>query len=520
MANQDLILSIDSGTQSVKALIFDINGQLIAKERVVFKPYFSVHPGWSEQDPEVFWQALCEACQKLWQRNQIAKERIAGVALTTQRGTAINVDKNGKALRPAMIWSDQRKTYNLKSMSIFWKMFFKLTGAGDTIHHFRTEAEPNWIQAYQPRVWEQTHKYLLLSGYLTYRLSGEFADSIGCQVGYIPFDYKKLRWAPDWDWKWKELMLTRDKLPELLAPGKTLGRISVNASKETGIPAGLRLIAAGSDKACEVIGSGCTAPSVACLSCGATATINVNHAEYVSPLPGVPAYPSAIADFYNTEVQVYRGYWMLDWFKEEFGLRDQQAAEKRGIETEEIFDELADTVPPGSMGLMLQPYWTPGLRFPGPEAKGCIIGFSDIHTRAHVYRSILEGIAYALREGKECIEKRTGIPIKGLRVSGGGSKSRNAMQITADVFGIPAARPHVYETAGLGAAIAAAFGIGVYDDFNAAIAGMTHIGEIFETNQKTYELYDALYRKVYKKMYPQLKPFYEHIRKITGHPKY
>ena len=519
MDNQDLILSIDSGTQSLGALIFDLNGQLIAKERVVFKPCFSVHPGWAEQDPEVFWQALCEACQKLWLRSEIAKERITGVALTAQRGTVINVDKSGKTLRPAMIWLDQRKTYSLKSMSIFWKMLFKLLRAGDAVQHFRTEAETNWIQTYQPRVWEQTHKYLLLSGYLTYRLVGEFADSVGCQVGYLPFDYKRLRWAPDWDWKWKELMLTREKLPELLSPGKTLGRISVTASKETGIPAGLRLIAAGSDKACEVIGSGCTEPSVACLSCGTTVTINVNHAKYISPMHTVTAYPSAMADFYNIEVQIYRGYWMLNWFKEEFGLRDMLEAEKRGIEPEEIFDELADTVPPGSMGLMLQPYWTPGLRFPGPEAKGCIMGFGDIHTRAHIYRSILEGIAYALRDGKECIEKRTRIPIKSLRVCGGGSKSRNAMQITADVFGIPAARPHVYEAAGLGAAIAAAFGIGVYDDFNAAIAGMTHIGEVFETNPKAYQVYHALYCKVYKKMYPQLKPLYEHIRKITGYPK-
>jgi len=519
MDNRDLILSIDSGTQSLRALIFDLNGQLIAKESVVFKPYFSVHPGWAEQDPEVFWQALCEACQKLWHRSEIARERIAGVALTAQRGTVINVDKDGTALRPAMIWSDQRKTYNLKSMSIFWKMIFKLAGAGDTVQHFRTEAEANWIQTYQPRIWEQTHKYLLLSGYLTHRLSGEFSDSVGCQVGYLPFDYRRLRWAWDRDWKWKELVLTREKLPELLAPGKTLGRISVNASKETGIPAGLRLIAAGSDKACEVIGSGCLEPSVACLSYGTTATINVNHAKYITPMPMVPAYPSAIADFYNIEVQVYRGYWMLNWFKEEFGLRDQQEAEKRGIETEEIFDELADTIPPGAMGLMLQPYWTPGLRFPGTEAKGCMIGFGDIHTRAHIYRSILEGIAYALREGKECIEKRTRIPIKSLRVCGGGSKSRNAMQITADVFGIPAVRPHVYETAGLGAAIDAAFGIGVYDDFDGAIKGMTHIGEVFETNPKSHEVYNALYLKVYKKMYGQLKPLYEHIRRITGYPK-
>ncbi|UUZ53606.1 hypothetical protein LP419_33585 [Massilia sp. H-1] len=117
------------------------------------------------------------------------------------------------------------------------------------------------------------------------------------------------------------------------------------------------------------------------------------------------------------------------------------------------------------MGLMLQPYWTPGIKVPGPEAKGAIIGFGDVHTRAHVYRAILEGLAYALREGKERIEKRSGVAITELRVSGGGSQSDAAMQLTADIFGLPTARPHIYETSGLGAAIDAAVGLGLYPDF-------------------------------------------------------
>ena len=112
------------------------------------------------------------------------------------------------------------------------------------------------------------------------------------------------------------------------------------------------------------------------------------------------------------------------------------------------------------MGLMLQPFWSPGLKLPGPEAKGAIIGFGDVHTRAHLYRSILEGLAYALREGKERIEKRTSIPVTKLRVSGGGSQSKSAMQLTADIFGMPTARSHIYETSGLGASIDVAVGLG------------------------------------------------------------
>jgi len=518
MENKDLLLSIDNGTQSLKALIFDLKGELIAKEQVVFEPYYSENPGWAEQDPDVFWQALCQACQGIWKQGNY-KERIAGVSITTQRSTVINVDGNGKPLRPAMIWLDQRKTYGLPPLGGIWGLLFKLARVSDTISYLQTEAEVNWIRTYQPDVWQKTHKYLLLSGYLTYLLTGEYVDSIGSQVAMIPFDYKGLRWAPRRDWKWKVLPIARELLPELIPPGQPLGSITRKASEKTGIPEGLTLIAAAADKACEVIGSGSLEPSTGCLSYGTTATINVTSRKYVEAVPLLPAYPSAIPDYYALEVQIYRGFWMVSWFKKEFGHLEEQAASLQGVTPETLFDKLIDDIPPGSMGLVLQPYWTPGIKLPGPEAKGAIIGFGDVHTRGHVYRAILEGLGYALREGKERIEKRTRIPITSLRVSGGGSQSRNAMQLTADIFGLPTARPHIYETSGLGAAIDTAVGLGLHSDFESAVKIMTHVGEVFEPNRENQQLYEQLYNDVYQKMYKQLKPLYERIRKITGYPK-
>jgi len=250
------------------------------------------------------------------------------------------------------------------------------------------------------------------------------------------------------------------------SPGQPLGSISRKAAGETGIPEGLPLIAAATDKACEVIGSGSLDPSIGCLSYGTTATINITSRKYVEPIPILPSYPSAVPDYFTIEVQIYRGFWMVSWFKKEFGFLEEQEASLQGVTPETLFDKLVDDIPPGSMGLVLQPYWTPGLKLPGPEAKGAIIGFGDVHTRGHVYRAILEGLGYALREGKERIEKRTHIPITSLRVSGGGSQSRNAMQVTADIFGLPTAKPHIYETSGLGAAIDAAVGLGLHSDSN------------------------------------------------------
>ena len=519
MGTKDLILAIDNGTQSLKAIIFDPQGQLIAKETVVFEPYYSDHPSWAEQDPEIFWQALCRACKGLWSRQPTARDRIAGVALTTQRGTVINVDKNGLSLRPAMLWLDQRKTYGQPPVSGIWGLIFKLARLTQTVTYLQEEAEANWIRTCQPEVWDKTHKYLLLSGYLTYKLTGNFVDSIGCQVGYIPFDYKNLRWAAGWSWKWRVLPIDPSLLPELLAPGQTLGEITASAGEDTGIPAGLPLIATAADKACEVIGSGCFESTIGSLSYGTTATINITHNKYVEPIPLLPAYPAALPNFHTIEVQVFRGYWMVSWFKEQFGHIEKQVAAEQGLEAEELFDRMVDAIPPGSMGLTLQPFWTPGLKNPGPEAKGAIIGFGDVHTRAHFYRSILEGLAYALREGKERIEKRTKIPVTSLRVSGGGSQSRNAMQLTADIFGLPAARPALYETSGLGASIVAAVGLGLHPDFKTAVKAMTHVGDVFEPNMRIHGIYDQLYRQVYKKMYKRLKPFYQKIREITGYPK-
>jgi sugar (pentulose or hexulose) kinase len=278
----------------------------------------------------------------------------------------------------------------------------------------------------------------------------------------------------------------------------------------------LPLIAAAADKACEVIGSGSLEPHIGCLSYGTTATLNTTHRRYIEMIPLIPPYPAAVPNAYSLEFAIYRGYWMVSWFKQEFGQHEQRRAEECGVQPEELFDELVLRVPPGSDGLVLQPYWSPGLKVPGPEARGAIIGFGDVHTRAHLYRAILEGLAFALREGAERTTRRSGVPITALRVAGGGSQSNAAMQITADLFGLPASRPHVYEASGLGAAIDAAVGLGIHPSFEAAVSSMTRLGITFEPDAAVHEVYDELYQHIYRKMYSHLKPLYEHLRRIQA----
>jgi sugar (pentulose or hexulose) kinase len=291
---QDLILAIDNGTQSVRALVFDLHGKLVAKSQVMIDPYFSRQPGWAEQDPAYYWQSLCRACQELWQQGTVDKAALAGVTVTTQRGTMINVDRQGEPLRPAIVWLDQRRTHGLKPVGGLWGVILKLVRMDETVAYFQAESEINWLRTRQPDLWKQTHKYLMLSGYLTYRLTGRFVDSVGAQVGYLPFDYKKLAWAARSDWKWQAMPMNRALLPDLVSPATPLGKITPAAAQATGIPAGLPLIAAAADKACEALGAGSVSPQICCLSYGTTATVSVTQAKYREVRPFIPPFPAAL----------------------------------------------------------------------------------------------------------------------------------------------------------------------------------------------------------------------------------
>jgi sugar (pentulose or hexulose) kinase len=350
-------------------------------------------------------------------------------------------------------------------------------------------------------------------------LCGRFVDAVPSQVGFLPFDFKRLEWARPSDPMWRALTVRRQQLPELVPPGRVLGEISAEAAAATGIPTGLPIVCAGADKACEVLGSGALEPDVAALSFGTTATMNVCSRRYVEAIKFLPPYPAALPGSWNVEQMVFRGYWMVEWWKREFAHREVAEAAALGVAPESLFERLLDETPPGAMGLTLQPYWSPGLRVPGPEGKGALIGFGDVHGRAHIYRAILEGLAYALREAKERVEGRTGTAIRSVRVAGGGARSTGALQITADVFGLPVERPHVHEASGLGAAINVAVGLGMHPNYETAVARMVHTGARVEPRPDVARIYDGLFREVYLPMYSRLAPLYRAIRRITGYPR-
>jgi sugar (pentulose or hexulose) kinase len=515
----DLLLAIDVGTQSVRAVVFDRSGALLARAQTVLAPAFDApQPGWAEQHADVYWMAMQQGCQTLWTAHGVRPERIAGLAVTTQRGTVVCASADGTPLRPAIVWPDQRLCSAPPPLGPVWSTLFRAAGAHDLLHQLQRQSEANWLAQHEAALWQRTERFVLLSGWLGHRLVGEWVDSVASQVGYLPFDYRRQQWARARDWKWRALAVRPGQLPRLIRPGTPLGTLADNAAAALGLPRGLPVIAAAADKACEVLGCGVLEPDTAHLSFGTAASINTLQPRYLEVQRLLPAYPAALPGAFNTEVHIQRGFWLVSWFKHEFGLPEQARAKELGVSVESLFEDLLRAVPAGSMGLLLQPFWSPGLRDPGPEAKGAIVGFGDVHTRAHLYRAIIEGLLYGLRAGRERIEARLKRPLLRLVVSGGGAQSDGAMQIAADVFKLPAERPAHAEASALGAAMLCASGLGWFADPRDAVRAMARPGRRFEPDPAAARTYDALYREVYDPLYVRLQPLYRRIRSITGYP--
>ena len=514
IVSEGVILAIDNGTQSLRVLAFTSNGELLDKAQVALTNYQSPQAGWMEHEAEGFYDALVAACQLLWSQQKVAPENVRAVVVTTQRATVINLDKDGQPLRPAIIWPDQRRAQINSQRPLLWRVLFRLLKLKPTIDALEQECEFNWIQQNQPEIAEQTEHFLLLSGYLNYRLTGEIADSVGNQVGYIPFDHKTQTWSADTDWKWSCMGVRPSQLPRLVNIGESIGGISEAAAIESGLIAETPVLAGAADKACEVLGSGCFEPTMASISCGTTATVNVCTSNYIEPRPFIPPYPAAIPNYFNAEIQVFRGFWMVSWFKEHFGALETARAQTSAKPPEALFDELLAQTTAGADGLVLQPFWNPGLGEPGPEARGSIIGFTEQHTRAHLYRAIIEGIGYALRAGTEQLERRTKQPITRFRVAGGGSQSDGVMQVLADVLNRPTERQSTYEASGLGAAIIGAVALGDYASYDEAVGKMTSSQSLFTPDPGRAALYESLYQSVYQAQYGRLKPLFTALQSI------
>lgn len=515
MNDNPLVLTFDVGTQSARAMLVDRHGNVVGQTQQAYeKAYVSPKPSWAEQDADMYWNLMADLSLQLKTDFEEQWQSISAVTCTCIRATTICLDKNGRPLRPAIVWLDKRRNTKLPPIPPKNMLAFRLAGILKPVEDIRSSLAGNWIKTNQPEIWAKTHKFVLLSAYLNLQFCGRLADSTANTVSVLPYDSKTGAWLPKNDIRRCIFLIEDDKLYTLVKPGEAIGKITKQAAEKTGIPEGTPYVVTGADKACETLALSGTDRESAALSFGTTATIEISTDSYFSPTPLIPPFRS-ITGGYLPEVETYRGYWLISWFKQEFAAKEVIEAERLCCSAEELLNQRLKEVPAGCEGLIMQPTFTPDPTT--PDAKGAVIGFSDVHTRIHLYRSIIEGINFSMIEGLHLIEKKGKLKINKLYVTGGGSRSEEICQITANMFGLPVYRTQTHEVCGVGSSMVAFVSLGVYPDYEAAAKGMIHIRDEFLPDPAEHKIYRRLYRNVYCKIFDSLLPLYGKINHILKH---
>ncbi|HZK29255.1 MAG TPA: FGGY-family carbohydrate kinase [Clostridia bacterium] len=511
-SHEQYVLAIDVGTQSVRAIVFTRKGEQMASAKKISEPYYSLQPGWAEVPADQFWQDTCHVIREVVESLGDKINDVKAVAVTANRDNIIPLGEDDLPLRDWITWVDTRRApeakealkKELKGLDLGVYLadyaFFSMIA-------FRSKF--NWLKYNEPDTYHRAKKYVSITGYLNMKLCGVFKDARGMQVGYVPYQAKRQDWYKI-KAVFKFLGVRREQLPDLVAPGEEIGRIAKQGHEATGLPVGLPVIASAGDKRCETLGSGVFDPSQATISYGTMATLGTTIMRHIEDKKlKFYTFASCVPDAWNPEYSIYRGYWLVSWFC-------RQYAKESGVpEFLNRMNQEVESVPAGSNGLFVFPFWTihPGLC---PHGKGMIAGWMDRHTEVDLYRAILESIAYALREGLELIVKKSKTRVNKLTVVGGGSQSDAAMQLTADIFNLPAVRLAGKEVSAVGAAINAGVWAGFYPNYEEGVRAMIREERTFWPNPTDVQVYERLYRDVYKKVYRNNEEVFKILEDFSG----
>jgi xylulokinase len=455
------LLAIDNGSQSTKVTIFDSRGHALASARRRLKPYDTSVPGHAIHPGDDIWDSIQGACRDAMARFSGNSADIAAVGLCTIRFCRALLAADGSLAEPVLSWMDERVS--------------------------RPHEPSNPLTRY----------VTTSSGYITHRLTGQFVDAAANYQGVWPIDQDTATWSGD-PAAYAATGIARDMLFDLVPPGGRLGEVSSAAAEATGIPAGLPVYATANDKAVEALGSGLEEDGTVLLSLGTYIAAMTIGSSSASPDDSYWANFAARPGKYLYEsTGIRRGMWTVSWYRTvlEGSRGEDLPAGMAGLE--EALNAEASQLEPGSNGLLTLPDWL------APASavwrRGALLGFDGSQGRAHIYRSILEGIALTMANHTAAMEQELGRRLAPVLVSGGGSHSDLMMQIVADVFDRPTRRTTVNDAAGLGAAICAAVGHGIYPDWGRATAAMVTVGDDFATDPRAARAYRKI-NKVYARL--------------------
>jgi len=480
------ILAHDLGTTGNKATLYDDEGRLIGS---AFSPYEVSYPqrNWAEQNAEDWWRAVCRSTRQLLAETNISGAQVAAISFSGQMMGAVPVDAQGRPLRPAIIWADQRATEQVERLSqrVDPQRVYQLTGhrlaASYSLHKIA------WIRDHQPQIYAEAHAFLHAKDAMIARLTGEFVTEPSDASGMNCYDLARGQWAED---ILEAAQIDISKLPRIVASTDVVGHVLPSVAEELGLPAGVPVVAGGGDGACASVGAGSVRPDVVYSYVGSSSWIATTTTQPIfDPDQRTFTFGHVLPDMFMPCGTMQTAGSSYQWTRDQLGGLEQQAAQLVGMSGYELMNALAEATTPGANGLIFLPYLL-GERSPrwNPNARAAFIGLTMRHTRAEMFRAVLEGVALNLAIILQAF-LRQGARADAVRVIGGGVSSRLWVQIMADVYGAPLHRLAVLEEAtSMGAAVVGGVGVGLYPDFSMA-ERMNPIAETISPNSAHHDLY-------------------------------
>ncbi len=493
------LLGLDVSTTGSKALLIDERGAVVASETTPH-PISHPKPLWSEQDPADWWSGMVEAIRTVLEQIDDPGE-IRAIGLTGQMHGLVCLDENGTVLRPAILWNDQRTQAQCDWITekIGAKRLIELTG-NRALTGF-TAPKIIWVRENEPEVYARIAHVLLPKDFIRFKLTGEYDTDRAGAAGTLLLDVAKREWSKV---VVDELGIPESWLPKTHEGPEITGVVDDRAAAETGLRAGTPVVGGGGDQSAQATGVGAVEPGIVALTVGTSGVVFAPLASYAFEPDGrLHAFCHAVPGLWHFMGVMLSAAGSLQWY------RDTLAPD---VSYDALTAEAAPT-PPGSEGLIFLPYLM-GERTPHPDplARGAFVGLTARHTRGHMTRAVLEGVAFGLRDGFELIKNSDAGVINEVRVSGGGAKSALWRQILADVFQVPLVVAEAIEGAAYGAALLAGVGGGVWPDVPTAARETVALGERVEPGPQA-QSYEAAYA-LYRDLYPTLKPTFERLATI------
>ena len=484
-------IGIDSSTTATKALLMDERGNIVAVGATEYG-FETPKPLWSEQHPDLWWEGTAASIRKVLAMSAIDPKDVAGIGLTGQMHGLVLLDEEGAVLRPAILWNDQRTQAQCDTMRarLGKARLVQITG-NDALTGF-TAPKILWVQENEPDVWAKTRHILLPKDFVRLRLTGDYATDKAGAAGTQLFDIAQRDWSPE---VLAALEIPAAYLPKSYEGPQITGHLSAEAAAATGLPVGVPVMAGGGDQAAGAVGVGAVTPGIVSLAMGTSGVVFAGTDAPVIEAEGrLHAFCHAVPGRWHMMGVMLSAAGSLRWY------RDTLAP---GVSYDDLLAPAAH-VPAGSDGLLFLPYLT-GERtpHPDPDARGGFIGLTVRHTQAHLTRSVLEGVAFGLRDSFELMLGAGLGEITQVRVSGGGARSPLWRQILADVLNAELVTVNTTEGAAFGAALLAAVGAGAFPDVDAAVAATVQVTDRVQPGPDV-AVYAAMY-PLYTSLYPRLK---------------